>query len=162
MGWYAMAIVDVLDYLPRDYAKRQTIMATFERMMKALVNVQDKSTGLWYQVLDQGNRAGNYLEASASCMFVYSIAKAIRQGVLAKTYLDVARKGYQGILDNLIRMDEQGLVNLEKTCGGAGLGGNPYRDGSYEYYIGEKIVTNDYKGVGPFILASLEMENTPQ
>ena len=159
VGWYAMAIVDVLDYLPQDHAKRQDILAIFERMMAALMPFQDKSTGLWYQVLDQGNREGNYLEASGSCMFVYSIAKAVRQGILAKAYLDVAHKGYQGILDNLIRVDEQGLVNLEKTCGGAGLGGDPYRDGSYEYYVGEKIVTNDYKGVSPFILAAVEMEN---
>ncbi len=158
MGWYAMAIVDVLDYLPQDHAKRQEILAIFERMIAALVSVQDKSTGLWYQVLDQGNCTDNYLEASGSCMFVYSIAKAVRQGYLPRADLDVAHKGYQGILDNLIRVDEQGLVNLEKTCGGAGLGGTPYRDGSYEYYVGEKIVTNDYKGVGPFILASIEIE----
>src|SRR5512136_2755524 len=92
-------------------------------------------------------------------MFVYSIAKAVRQGYLSQSSLDVARQGYQGILDNFIRVDDQGLVNLEKTCGGAGLGGTPYRDGSYEYYVTEKIVTNDYKGVGPFILASVEMEH---
>jgi len=159
MGWYAMAIVDVLDYLPQDHPKRQDILAIFAHMMAALANFQDRSTGLWYQVLDQGNREGNYLEASASCMFVYSIAKAVRQGYLSQFSLDVARKGYQGILDNLIRVDNQGLVNLEKTCGGAGLGGTPYRDGSYEYYVTEKIVTNDYKGVGPFILASIEMEH---
>jgi unsaturated rhamnogalacturonyl hydrolase len=158
IGWYAMAIVDVLDYLPRDHPKRQDILEIFERTVAAVVRVQDASTGLWYQVLDQGTRAGNYLEASASCMFVYSIAKAIRQGILSEKYLDVARRGYQGILDNLIRVDDQGQVNLENTCGSAGLGGTPYRDGSYEYYVNEKIVVNDYKGVGPFVLADLEME----
>jgi unsaturated rhamnogalacturonyl hydrolase len=158
MGWYAMAIVDVLDHLPQDHPKRNNILEIFERMVAALVSVQDKSTGLWYQVLDQGNREGNYLEASGSCMFVYSIAKAVRHGILSKNYLDVARKGYQGILDNLIRVDNRGLVNLENTCDSAGLGGTPYRDGSYEYYINEKIVVNDYKGVGPFVLAGLEME----
>jgi unsaturated rhamnogalacturonyl hydrolase len=162
VGWYVMAIVDVLDYLPPDHPKRPDILAIFERAIAALVKVQDQSTGLWYQVLDQGNREGNYLEASGSCMFVYSIAKAVRHGYLPQSSLDVARKGYRGILDNLIRVDEQGRVNLEKTCGGAGLGGTPYRDGSYEYYIREKIVTNDYKGVGPFILASIEMEHLGQ
>jgi unsaturated rhamnogalacturonyl hydrolase len=158
MGWYAMAMVDVLDYLPQDHPERKNILEIFGRMVAALVRVQDASTGLWYQVLDQGDRAGNYLEASASCMFVYSIAKAVRQGILSENCLDVARKGYQGILDNLIRVDNQGQVNLENTCGSAGLGGTPYRDGSYEYYVNEKIVVNDYKGVGPFVLASLEME----
>ena len=158
MGWYAMAIVDVLDYLPDDHARRRDILAIFERMAAALARVQDKATGLWRQVLDQGGRAGNYLEASVSCMAVYSMAKAARRGIVAKTYLDVARRGYAGILGNFIRIDEHGLVNLERTCGAAGLGGTPYRDGSYEYYTREKIVTNDYKGVGPFILASIEME----
>jgi unsaturated rhamnogalacturonyl hydrolase len=162
MGWYAMAIVDVLDYLPSEHPQREDILAILERLIGALVDVQDESTGLWYQVLDQGQRAGNYLEASASCMFVYALAKAVRQGYLGQTYLDVARHGYQGILDNLLRLDDQGLVNLEKTCGVGGLGGTPYRDGSYEYYISERIVTNDYKGVGPFILASIEMEHKGQ
>lgn len=159
MGWYAMAIVDALDYFPVDHPKRGTIIAIFERMIAVLANVQDRATGLWYQVLDQGNRAGNYLEASASCMFVYAIAKGVRKGYLTGKNLDVAQKGYRGILGNLIEIDGHGLVNLNGTCGGAGLGGNPYRDGSYEYYISEKIVVNDYKGVGAFILASVEMEN---
>jgi unsaturated rhamnogalacturonyl hydrolase len=162
MGWYTMAIVDVLDYLPAAHPRRADILAILQRLSRAIVAVQDEATGLWYQVLDQGQRAGNYLEASASCMFVYALAKAVRQGYLGQAYLDVARKGYQGILDHLIRLDEQGLVNLEKTCGGAGLGGMPYRDGSYAYYISERIVTNDYKGVGPFILASIEMEHKGQ
>ena len=158
MGWYAMAIVDVLDYLPEDHPQRATILAIFDRMIEAVTQVQDQVTGLWYQVLDQGNRAGNYLEASASCMFVYAIAKGVRKGYLAAENLEIARKGYRGIHGNLIEIDNQGLVNLSRICGVGGLGGNPYRDGSYEYYIGERIVTNDYKGVGPFILASLEME----
>ena len=158
MGWYAMAIVDVLDHFPQDYPKRPDLIAIFERVIAAVAQVQDQATGLWYQVLDQGHRAGNYLEASGSCMFVYSIAKAVRRGVLGKDKLDIARKGYQGILSNLIRVDSQGLTHLDKTCLVAGLGGSPYRDGSYEYYISEPVVTDDNKGVGPFILASLEME----
>ena len=159
MGWYAMAIVDVLDYLPAAHPRRADILAILERLSRAIVAVQDEATGLWYQVLDQGQRAGNYREASASCMFVCALAKAVRQGYLGPTYLDVARRGYQGILEHLLRLDDQGLVNLEKTCGVGGLGGTPYRDGSYAYYISEKVVTNDYKGVGPFILASIEMEH---
>jgi unsaturated rhamnogalacturonyl hydrolase len=159
IGWYAMAIVDVLDYLPGDHPGRTAIVAILDRMIAALANVQDRSTGLWYQVLDQGHRAGNYLEASASCMFVYALAKGVRKGYLAPKYIDLARKAYRGILGNLIDIDDRGLVNLTGTCGTAGLGGQPYRDGSFEYYVGEKTVVNDYKGVGPFILASIEMEN---
>jgi unsaturated rhamnogalacturonyl hydrolase len=158
MGWYAMAIVDVLDFLPSSHAQRAEIIAIFQRLIEAVGKVQDFSSGLWYQVLDQGERPGNYLEASASCMFVYAIAKAVRQGVLPQSALPAACKGYQGILSHFIRVDAFGRVNVERTCSVGGLGGTPYRDGSYEYYISEKIVTNDYKGVGPFILASLELE----
>lgn len=159
MGWYAMAIVDVLDYLPSGHPQRAAILRLFEHLIQALAQVQDQPTGLWYQVLDQEERAGNYLEASASCMFVYAIAKGVRRGYLPSYFLDLARKGYLGILGNLIEIDARGLVNLNRICAVAGLGGTPYRDGSYEYYVSTPVVTNDYKGVGAFILASIEMES---
>jgi unsaturated rhamnogalacturonyl hydrolase len=165
IGWYVMAIVDVLDFLPEDHPKRDRIIATFERTVAALANVQDPSSGVWYQVLDQGDREGNYLEASASCMFVYAIGKGIRSGCVGKEYLDVVRRGYEGILQRFIQVDDQGLVNLRCICSVAGLGGKTeesYRDGSFEYYISEEIVANDFKGVGPFIMASVEMEGLKQ
>ena len=158
MGWYAMAIVDVLDELPKDHPKRDDIIAILGRMFTALAKVQDEKTGLWYQVLDQGSREGNYLEATASCMYAYSMAKAVRMGYVDKKFLDVARKAYKGILNQLTTVDENGYVNIHQCCAVAGLGGNPYRDGSFEYYIGEKIRKNDPKAVGPFILAALEFE----
>jgi unsaturated rhamnogalacturonyl hydrolase len=158
MGWYAMALVDVLDFLPASHRARNRIVTIFERMIHSLAPVQDIDTGLWYQVLDQGGREGNYTEASASCMFVYAIAKGIRKGYLAPECLKVAQKGYAGIIKYLVEVDEDGLVNLTGTCRGAGLGGEQQRDGSYEYYIGEPVGANDYKGVGPFILAGVEME----
>ncbi len=160
MGWYAMAIVDVMDYFPVDHPKRDEILTVLKRLVDAVSLVQDLSSGTWYQILDLPKRPGNYLEASATAMFVYAIAKAIRKGYLETKYFGIASRGYQGILDRFIQVDSLGLVNLLWTCGGAGLGGNPYRDGSFEYYVGERIVTNDYKGVGPFIMASVEMENT--
>jgi hypothetical protein len=132
--------------------------AVLSRLAEAVTKVQEPASGLWYQVLDQGSRAGNYLEASASCMFVYTLAKAVRQGYLPGDYLAVARRGYRGVLDELVRVDVRGQVNLEGTCSVAGLGGEPYRDGAYDYYIGEPIATNDLKGVGAFILAAVEME----
>ena len=158
VGWYAMALVDVLDHFPQDHPRRAALVAIFGRLAAALERFQDAATGLWYQVLDQRQRAGNYLEASASCMFVYAIAKGVRKEYLATDYLALARNGYQGIVRDLITVDTQGLVTLERICAVAGLGGNPYRDGSFEYYVGEKVASNDYKGVGPFILASLEIE----
>lgn len=158
MGWFAMANVDVLDYFPIDHPQRQTLLMIFERTIAALLQVQDKTTGLWSQVLDQGQRSGNYHEASASSMFVYAIAKGVRKEYLPPKYFEAARKGYLGIQDNLISVDSHGFIYLNQICAVAGLGGNPYRDGSYDYYVGERIATNDPKGVGAFILASVEME----
>jgi unsaturated rhamnogalacturonyl hydrolase len=158
IGWYAMALVDILDHLPAEHQQRPAIIGNLARLADALANYQDGATGLWYQVIDQGGRAGNYLESSAACMFVYAIAKAVRKGYLGAEYLPLAQRGYRGILDQFIVVDEHGLVSLEWTCSVAGLGGNPYRDGSYAYYVGEPIATNDYKGVGSFILSALEME----
>jgi unsaturated rhamnogalacturonyl hydrolase len=158
MGWYAMALADALDFFPADHPRRQEILAIFERLAEAVARVQDQATGLWYQVLDQGGRAGNYLEASASCMFAYALARGARLGYLPASSLAAARKGYEGIVRDLISVDADGLLTLDRICAVAGLGGNPYRDGSYEYYVGEPVAANDYKGVGPFILASLEIE----
>lgn len=158
VGWYMMAIVDVLDFLPAGHAIRDRLVAILERTASALVAVQDKATGLWYQVLDQGDRAGNYLEASASGMFVYALTKGAGKGYIGQKYLDVAQRGYNGILEHFVEINEQGLVTLNQICAVAGLGGEPYRDGSFEYYISEKIVANDPKGVGPFIMASVELE----
>jgi len=159
VGWYAMALVDVLDYWPAGHPGRATLLQILGRLAEAVLKVQDPASGLWYQVLDMGGREGNYLEASCSGMFVYSLAKAARLGYLPAEMRDHARRGYQGMLEHFVKVGEDGLVNLEKVCLVGGLGGVPYRDGSYDYYIHEKIVTNDYKGVGPFILASLELES---
>jgi len=159
IGWYVMAIIDVLDQFPPEHARRLDLIAILNRVAGALMKVQNETTGLWYQILDLPDRAGNYLEASASAMFVYAFAKGTRKGYLAQDYLLSARRGYHGLLQNLIKVDSQGLLTLEGTCGGAGLGGEPYRDGSFEYYVSEKIIPNDPKGVGSFILAALEMEN---
>jgi unsaturated rhamnogalacturonyl hydrolase len=108
--------------------------------------------------VDQADRPGNYREASVSAMLVYAFARAVRQGYLAFDFLPVARRAYRGLLENMIKVDAHGLLTLEGTCSVAGLGGKPYRDGSYEYYVGEKVAANDFKGVGPFILAALEMD----
>ncbi|WP_121811731.1 glycoside hydrolase family 88/105 protein [Mucilaginibacter kameinonensis] len=157
-GWYAMALVDVLPYFPVNHPKRAALVAILNRLAVAIQGSQDKASGLWYQVLDQGAKKGNYLEASASCMFVYTLAKGVREGYLPQKYLPVARKAYDGIIKNFIETDASGQVNLKGTAGAVGLGGEPYRDGSYEYYTSVKTITNETKGVGAFMLASVEME----
>lgn len=158
MGWYGMAIVDVLDFLPQNHPGRVKLIGYLKSYAEALAKVQDQKTGLWYQVLDKNGEKGNYLEASASSMFVYTFAKATRKGYLSSNYKKIAEKAYEGVIKNLISVEKDGTVNLNQVCAVAGLGGNPYRDGSYEYYINEKIRSNDPKGTGPFILASLELE----
>ncbi|MBN2610076.1 MAG: glycoside hydrolase family 88 protein [Bacteroidales bacterium] len=158
MGWYAMALVDVLDYFPAEHPKYNEIVAVLNRLTEAVVNVQDDNTGLWYQVLDQGNREGNYLEGSVSSMLAYTMLKSLRLGYIDKKYNNAAVKAYEGIINNLIKRDENGLIKITPVCAVAGLGGNPYRDGSYEYYINERKRDNDPKATGPFILASLEYE----
>lgn len=158
MGWYGMALVDVLDYFPADHPQRAALVAILGRLAEAIKKYQDPSTKLWFQVLDKPKEAGNYVESSASAMFVYTLAKAVRQGNLPAAYFPIAKAGFDGMVKTFIEKDAQGMTNLKGTVSVAGLGGNPYRDGSYAYYISEKVVTNDPKGVGAFLLAGNEME----
>jgi len=158
MGWYSMAIVDALDFLPENQPGRIEIITILQNMIEKLAEIQDPETGGWYQVLDRNGEGGNYIETSCTSMFAYSIFKAARKGYIDKKYLKTATRAYKGLIKNFIVIDEKGLVNLTRVCGVAGLGGNPYRDGSFEYYIHEIIRDNDPKGTGPFIMACLEYE----
>ena len=160
MGWYGMGLVDALQYFPKDQPKRKELIAILNRFAAAVSKVQDPKSGLWWDVLNYPNRKGNYEEASASCMFVYTLAKGVRLGYLPSSYLAVAKKGYDGITKKFIT-NVNGQTNLNGTVSVSGLGGHPYRDGTYNYYINEKVVTNDPKGVGAFLLASDEMELLP-
>ena len=163
VGWYAMALVDVLDYFPANHPARPKLIGYLKRLAPVLARYQDKASGLWYQMMDQGGphqgkRKGNYLEASASCMFVYALGKGVRMGYLKASLLPVAKKGYEGIRTKFVETDAAGNLHLNGTVSVGGLGGDPYRDGSYEYYLSEPLRRDDLKGVGPFIMASIEME----
>ncbi len=157
-GWYAAALVDVLEKFPVNHPKRVQLLAIFNRLTIVLQKYQDNKSCVWYQILDKATAKGNYLEASASCMFVYAMAKGVRLGFIDKHYKKIAEKGYNGILNKFIETDSNGQVNLNGTVSVAGLGGTPYRDGSYQYYLSEKVIKNDAKGVGMFIQAAVEME----
>jgi unsaturated rhamnogalacturonyl hydrolase len=159
MGWYLMSMVDVLDFLPVDHPGRPEVIDILNKVSEALLKVRDPESNLWYQVTNAVDREGNYLEASGLAMFAYTFAKSIQKGYLPPKYLDEVRKTYQGIVIHLINIDEDDLINLEQTCGGCGLGSNSYRDGSIEYYITETIVQNDTKGVAPFILTGILLNN---
>ena len=157
-GWYLMAIMDILDCLPADHPDRNGLISMLQKTSDALLKVRDPDSGIWFQVLNHGGREGNYLEGSGSAMFTYVFAKGARLGYLDQKYREIAESAFDGILKELITVDEKGFVTMHNICGGCGLGGNPYRDGSYEYYINEKRFDNDTKGVAPFILAALELD----
>jgi unsaturated rhamnogalacturonyl hydrolase len=157
MGWYCMGIVDVLDFMPKNHPKYDTLKTIYKNAIDAMIKVQDPASGVWYQVLDKGEKKGNYLESTVSCMMAYSILKGVRMGYLDKSYLQAGKKAYNGILKNFIKENPDSTISLTKGCSVAGLGGDPYRDGSFEYYISEPIRDNDPKGVGPFILSAIEM-----
>ncbi len=157
-GWYTMALLDILEYLPADHPDRPELISILQNTCEALLKVRDPESGIWYQVLNQGGREGNYLEGSGSAMFTYVFARGARQGYLDAEYRVIANQAFDGILRELVTVDESGMVTIHNICGGCGLGGNPYRDGSYEYYINEKKFDNDTKGVAPFILAAIELD----
>lgn len=156
IGWWYMALVDVLDYVPQNHPKRAELISIIKGMAETLPKYQDK-TGLWYQVVDKGTQQGNYLEASVSSMFMYSYAKAVNNGYIDIKYKKIAEKAYDGLMKNLIVKNADGTLTLTKCCAVAGLGGTPYRDGSFEYYVNERVRDNDAKATGPFIMGCLEL-----
>ena len=157
IGWYLMGIADILDFLPQDHTKRTEIILIFKKTIDAVVKYMG-SNGVWYQVIDQGDRERNYHEASASCMFTYALAKGVLKGFLDNSYKEIALRAFEGIIKKFIEVERNGSLNLKNVCQVAGLGREKRRDGSFEYYISEPVIKNDRKGVGAFILACLEIE----
>ena len=157
MGWYTMALVGVLDNIPADHPERDRIITIFRSLSSALLKVSDPETGLYYQVLDQGNREGNYLEASCSAMFTYAFAAGSKRGYLDEKYLDIAGKTFDSYVKQFVITDDDGLPTITSVCEVAGLGGNPYRDGSYDYYVNERKRNNDPKAMASFIMAAIEL-----
>lgn len=158
IGWYCMGLVDVLDYFPQDHPQHQELVAILNRTLDDVLKYRDPDTHTWWQIMNLPNKEGNYLESTASNMFTYALIKGVNEGYLDEKYRTIAQECYDGILNTFIEVDENGEVHLTQCCSVAGLGGNPYRDGPYEYYVGEPIRTNDAKGIGPFMVASLEFE----
>jgi unsaturated rhamnogalacturonyl hydrolase len=153
MGWYVMALVDVLDQMSATDPQRAALEEVTVRTLRAVAHYQDANSGVWWQVMDKGGVKNNYLEASASCMFVYAMAKAIRMGILPETYEANVARGWNGIQSHFVKSDG----TLSGTVKVAGLGGNPYRSGTYDYYTGEAQGDNDAKGIGAYLLALSEI-----
>jgi unsaturated rhamnogalacturonyl hydrolase len=157
MGWYLMALVDVLDYFPQNHPQRNELLRIFRELSSSLLNYRDPKLKLWYQVVDKANEEGNYIETSGSLMFIYAFAKGSNKGYLTDNYYSLAEQSFSSLQNNFIN-NNNGSLNLINVCAGAGLGGTPYRDGSYNYYIHELKRTNDFKGYGPLLLASIELK----
>lgn len=157
VGWWFMALVDVMDFIPKDYPKSDEVLALIQGLAKRLPEYQDND-GLWWQVLDRPGAAGNYQEASVNAMFMYAYAKAVNKGYLEPAYRKVAEKTLAGIQKKLLRKESDGTLSLLQCNAVAGLGGQPYRDGSYDYYINERVRENDSKATGPFIMGLLELD----
>jgi rhamnogalacturonyl hydrolase YesR len=178
-GWYSMALIELLDALPTDYARRSEVIDLLKKDLDAVIKWQDKKTGVWYQVMDSPEREGNYLESTCSAMFAYVMLKAFKKGYLGEKYRDAGIKAYKSMIQKFIQVNPDKTISLTRCCEVAGLGPaatpeveaamkrinpkgsvkeNRRRDGSYQYYLSEPIRANDAKGVGPFLWASLEME----
>jgi unsaturated rhamnogalacturonyl hydrolase len=158
IGWYMIAMVDVLESFPQDHPKRAVLLRIYNDLSKAVIAYQDKDSKTWWQVTNKGGKEGNYLESSGSSMMVASLLKGVRLGYLPANMRDAAIEGYKGILKEFITQDKDGVYHLNNAVSGAGLGGTPYRDGSYEYYIKEPKRNDDLKAIGPFMQAAIEYD----
>lgn len=157
-GWYAAALVEVLDYLPKSHPGHETLVAQLNYFLEVLPKWADPETGMWYQVLDCPGREGNYLEATCSIMFVYAFLKGLRMGYIDDSHADYILGLYPKFIDRFIRENPDGTISMTDCCAVGGLGGKQMRKGDFAYYLSEPIIENDCKGVGPFIWASLEWE----
>lgn len=157
IGWWFMAMVDALDFIPAEHPGRTDLIGYIRGLAETLPRYQDKD-GLWYQVIDQPDREGNFPEASVTTQCMYAYAKAVNKGYIEARYRDVAERAFHGLKKKLLVENPDGTLTLTRCCQVGGLGGNPYRDGSFEYYIGEKMRDNDAKATGPFIMGCLELD----
>lgn len=158
MGWYTMALIDVLDIIPENTYYAQSLRTILEYLLGQLLNCEDPETGMWYQVLDSPAREGNYLEASCSAMFTYCFLKAARKDYIPDDMKKYAANLYKNFIRTFVIQEKDKTLTIRNCCAVAGLGGKENRKGDYKYYINEKIVENDPKAIAPFIWASLEYE----
>ena len=161
IGWFTVALVDIIEIIDED-EKKASLIAIFTNLIDSITAFRDKESGLYWQVVDQPGREGNYLETSGSSMIAYAQLKGARLGLLGEEYSSLGKETFDGICERYLNVSESGELNLGGICLVAGLGpeSNPRRDGSYEYYISEPVVENDAKGVAPFVLCYTEILRT--
>ncbi len=157
IGWYMMALIDALDYIPENHPERDSIVAIFKNLSASIANYQDSSSGLWYQIVNKAEIPGNWIETSCSAMFAYAFAKGFNEGYLNRYYLEKAKNAYNGLMNNYIYFDDEGRVYLTKTVKVGTLNIN-YSDGSYEYYISVDRRVNDFKGLTALLYLAMSLE----
>jgi len=157
MGWFAAALTDIIDILPQG-EDRRCLSALLLEMMEGIFGYMDADSGLYWQVVDQPGRPGNYLETSGSSMIAYAMLKGARICALPKEYAARGEKTFSGIVEKYLDF-EGDEIHLSGICLVAGLGpqSDRRRDGTYAYYISEPVVKNDAKGVAPFVMCYTEV-----
>lgn len=155
MGWYMLGLIDVLELLPREHESFAALQDIFCKTAEKLLSI--RVDGVWQQVLDRPRAAGNYKESSVSCLVTCAILKAVRLGLAPKWMGEAAQESFRAIQREFVGQLRHGRMFLGKCCHVSGLGGNPYRDGSYDYYMSEPVGAYDLKGTGAYIQAACEM-----
>lgn len=151
IGWVPVALLEELDYLPEDHKDREEIIKLTVELLEAVAKYQDTESGLWWQVVDKGGMEGNWLESSCTCLFVAALCKAVRAGLMDKKYLEVAQKGYEGII-NRLGYNENGVI-IDNICIGTGVG-------DYAHYCARPTSENDLHGVGSYLIMVTEVAKT--
>ncbi|MGW4135654.1 glycoside hydrolase family 88/105 protein [Streptomyces mirabilis] len=153
VGWYAMAIVNVLDAIPVNHPRRPQLVGIFRRLAAGLEKYQDPATGRWFQVIDKGARGDNWTETSCSSMFTYALSRGAQQGYLDPHYASVAQRGYQGVLARM-SVGSDGRTNLTDISIGTNVG-------DYAYYVARDRATNDFHGLGAFLIMNEQLTAHP-
>jgi unsaturated rhamnogalacturonyl hydrolase len=156
IGWYMMALVETLDYYPKNHPKQKELIAYLNQIAKSAVEHKSPS-GLWYQVVDKPELKGNYLESSASAMIIYSLAKGADKGYLASSYKKIAQKSFDAYLKEFVKKDDKGQIIISNVSSNVGLGGKPFRDGTNDYYSNSKTKDNSSPALAAFLLSAIEL-----
>jgi unsaturated rhamnogalacturonyl hydrolase len=160
IGWYFMALVDCLDYLPEDHADRAELVRIFRDLALSVAGYQDKESKLWFQVIDKGDHPGNWVETSCSAMFTYGFAKGYNKGLLDESFHQRAREAFEALIRDYTWYDDNGNLYLDQTVKVGTLNLKVSR-GDFDYYIGGERRINDYKGLGALLYAGLALSETP-
>lgn len=150
MGWVPVAVLGELDFMEPGQKGHDELCRLVKDLLTALVRYQSQE-GRWYQVVNKGGEAGNWLENSCSCLYVAAICKAVKKGILDQEYLENAHKGYEAVIRSLTWNGED--LQIGNVCIGTGVG-------DYRHYCERPVSVNDLHGVGAFLLMCAEMQRS--